>query len=189
MSAIGSSRRRALGRPLRQHCRPLGGSTDSRPAPGGSQKMGNQAQALFKESPRRTSTSTGLARHARHGLVLTTYRQFIQIIFESHAAGNIDLQVRSSLRGGSTSGRRSRRQHGRPHAVHRERLGADAALRRERQRSAKASGCRARVMAHRDRSGARPRGRHRRRSPGAVAADRSRPSCPSRPPPPDPVVP
>jgi phosphate transport system protein len=64
------------------------------------QKMGDQAQHLFKEA-----TEAYLANDATRAAALddmdsyldALQREFIQIIFESHAAGHIDLQVAVQL--------------------------------------------------------------------------------------------
>ena len=106
------------------------------------QKMGNQAQALFKESTEAYLNLDGPRAAALRDMdsyLDDLHRQFIQIIFESHAAGTIDLQVAVQL---AVVARFYERIG--DHAVNMgdrtqyivERLGTDAALRRERQRSA-----------------------------------------------------
>ena len=102
--------------------------------------MGDQAQQL---SPRRidayvdSDVATGVG-HRRHGLVLDgLQRQFVEAIFESHAAERIDLQVAVQL---ALVGpllrahRRPRREHRRAGAVHDHRLAARAQGRRARYR-------------------------------------------------------
>jgi phosphate transport system protein len=64
------------------------------------QKMGNQAQVLFKEATEAYLNLDGVRAAALHDMdayLDDLQRQFIQIIFESHAAGNIDLQVAVQL--------------------------------------------------------------------------------------------
>ena len=113
------------------------------------QKMGNQAPALFKEATEAYLNLDGPRAAALHDMdsyLDDLHRQFIQIIFESHAAGNIDLQVAVQL---AVVARFYERIG--DHAVNIgdrtqyivERVGPDAALRRERQRSAhRRSSCR-----------------------------------------------
>ena len=104
--------------------------------------MGNQAQALFKEATEAYLNLDGPRAAALRDMdsyLDDLHRQFIQIIFESHAAGNIDLQVAVQL---AVVARFYERIG--DHAVN---MGdrtqyivsgwvPDAALRRERQRSA-----------------------------------------------------
>ncbi len=62
--------------------------------------MGNQAQALFKEATEAYLNLDGPRAAALRDMdsyLDDLHRQFIQIIFESHAAGNIDLQVAVQL--------------------------------------------------------------------------------------------
>lgn len=64
------------------------------------QKMGDQAQVLFKEATEAYLNLDGPRAAALHDMdsyLDDLQRQFIQIIFESHAAGNIDLQVAVQL--------------------------------------------------------------------------------------------
>lgn len=64
------------------------------------QKMGNQAQVLFKEATEAYLNLDGVRAAALHDMdayLDDLHRQFIQVIFESHAAGNIDLQVAVQL--------------------------------------------------------------------------------------------
>ena len=64
------------------------------------QKMGAQAQVLFKEATEAYLNLDGTRAAALHDMdayLDDLHRQFIQIIFESHAAGNIDLQVAVQL--------------------------------------------------------------------------------------------
>ena len=64
------------------------------------QKMGDQAQVLFKEATEAYLNLDGVRAAALHDMdayLDDLHRQFIQIIFESHAAGNIDLQVAVQL--------------------------------------------------------------------------------------------
>jgi phosphate transport system protein len=64
------------------------------------QKMGGQAQVLFKEATEAYLNLDGVRAAALHDMdsyLDDLHRQFIQIIFESHAAGNIDLQVAVQL--------------------------------------------------------------------------------------------
>jgi phosphate transport system protein len=64
------------------------------------QKMGKQAQALFKESTEAYLNLDGPRATALRDMdsyLDDLHRQFIQIIFESHAKGNIDLQVAVQL--------------------------------------------------------------------------------------------
>ncbi len=64
------------------------------------QKMGNQAQALFKEATEAYLNFDGPRAAALRDMdtyLDDLHRQFIQIIFESHAAGTIDLQVAVQL--------------------------------------------------------------------------------------------
>jgi phosphate transport system protein len=64
------------------------------------QKMGNQAQALFKEATEAYLNLDGPRAAALHDMdayLDDLQRQFIQVIFESHAAGTIDLQVAVQL--------------------------------------------------------------------------------------------
>ncbi len=64
------------------------------------QKIGDQAQVLFKESTEAYLHLDGVRAAALHDMdayLDDLHRQFIQVIFESHAAGNIDLQVAVQL--------------------------------------------------------------------------------------------
>ena len=64
------------------------------------QKMGDQAQVLFKEATEAYLNLDGVRAAALHDIdayLDDLHRQFIQVIFESHAAGNIDLQVAVQL--------------------------------------------------------------------------------------------
>jgi phosphate transport system protein len=64
------------------------------------QKMGAQAQVLFKEATEayvNVDSVRAAALHDMDAYLDDVHRQFIQIIFESHAAGNIDLQVAVQL--------------------------------------------------------------------------------------------
>lgn len=64
------------------------------------QKMGNQAQVLFKEATEAYLNLDAVRAAALHDMdayLDDLHRQFIQIIFESHAAGHIDLQVAVQL--------------------------------------------------------------------------------------------
>jgi len=64
------------------------------------QKMGDQAKVLFKEATEAYMNLDGMRAAALHDMdayLDDLHRQFIQIIFESHAAGNIDLQVAVQL--------------------------------------------------------------------------------------------
>jgi len=64
------------------------------------QKMGDQAQVLFKEATEAYLNLDGVRAAALHDMdayLDDLHRQFIQVIFESHAAGNIDLQVAVQL--------------------------------------------------------------------------------------------
>ncbi len=64
------------------------------------QKMGDQAQVLFKEATEAYLNLDGPRAAALHDMdsyLDDLQRQFIQVIFESHAAGNIDLQVAVQL--------------------------------------------------------------------------------------------
>jgi phosphate transport system protein len=64
------------------------------------QKMGDQATVLFKEATEAYLNLDGLRAAALHdtdSYLDDLQRQFIQVIFESHAAGNIDLQVAVQL--------------------------------------------------------------------------------------------
>ena len=64
------------------------------------QKMGNQAQVLFKEATEAYLNLDGVRAAALHDMdayLDDLHRQFIQVIFESHAAGHIDLQVAVQL--------------------------------------------------------------------------------------------
>ena len=60
------------------------------------QKMGDQATVLFKEATEaylNLDSPRAAALHDMDSYLDDLQRQFIQVIFESHAAGNIDLQV------------------------------------------------------------------------------------------------
>jgi len=64
------------------------------------QKMGDQAQVLFKEATEAYLNLDGVRAAALHDMdayLDDLQRQFIQVIFESHAAGSIDLQVAVQL--------------------------------------------------------------------------------------------
>lgn len=64
------------------------------------QKMGDQAQVLFKEATEAYLNLDGPRAAALHDMdsyLDDLQRQFIQVIFESHASGNIDLQVAVQL--------------------------------------------------------------------------------------------
>jgi phosphate transport system protein len=64
------------------------------------QKMGDQAQVLFKEATEAYLNLDGPRAAGLHDMdsdLDDLQRQFIQIIFESHDAGNIDLQVAVQL--------------------------------------------------------------------------------------------
>ena len=64
------------------------------------QKMGDQAQVLFKEATEAYLNLDGVRAAALHDMdayLDDLHRQFIQVIFESHANGNIDLQVAVQL--------------------------------------------------------------------------------------------
>jgi phosphate transport system protein len=64
------------------------------------QKMGAQAQVLFKEATEAYLNLDGVRAAALHDMdayLDDLQRQFIQVIFESHAAGRIDLQVAVQL--------------------------------------------------------------------------------------------
>ena len=64
------------------------------------QKMGDQAQVLFKEATEAYLNLDGVRAAALHDMdayLDDLHRQFIQVIFESHAAGSIDLQVAVQL--------------------------------------------------------------------------------------------
>jgi phosphate transport system protein len=64
------------------------------------QKMGDQAQVLFKEATEAYLNLDGVRAAALHDMdayLDDLHRQFIQVIFESHAAGHIDLQVAVQL--------------------------------------------------------------------------------------------
>jgi len=64
------------------------------------QKMGDQAQVLFKEATEAYLQLDGVRAAALHDMdayLDDLHRQFIQVIFESHANGNIDLQVAVQL--------------------------------------------------------------------------------------------
>lgn len=64
------------------------------------QKIGDQAQVLFKEATEAYLNLDGVRAAALHDMdayLDDLHRQFIQVIFESHAAGNIDLQVAVQL--------------------------------------------------------------------------------------------
>jgi phosphate transport system protein len=64
------------------------------------QKMGDQAQVLFKEATEAYLNLDGVRAAALHDMdayLDDLHRQLIQAIFESHAAGNIDLQVAVQL--------------------------------------------------------------------------------------------
>lgn len=64
------------------------------------QKCGEQASVLFKgatEAYLHTDGPRAAALHDMDAYLDDLHRQFIQVIFESHAAGNIDLQVAVQL--------------------------------------------------------------------------------------------
>jgi phosphate transport system protein len=64
------------------------------------QKIGDQAQVLFKEATEAYLNLDGVRAAALHDMdayLDDLHRQLIQAIFESHAAGNIDLQVAVQL--------------------------------------------------------------------------------------------
>ena len=64
------------------------------------QKMGNQAQVLFKEATEAYLNLDAVRAAALHDMdayLDDLHRQFIQVIFESHAEGHIDLQVAVQL--------------------------------------------------------------------------------------------
>jgi phosphate transport system protein len=64
------------------------------------QKIGNQAQALFKEATEAYLNLDAVRAAALHDMdayLDDLHRQFIQVIFESHARGTIDLQVAVQL--------------------------------------------------------------------------------------------
>ena len=64
------------------------------------QKMGNQAQVLFKEATEAYLNLDAVRAAALHDMdayLDDLHRQFIQVIFESHAGGHIDLQVAVQL--------------------------------------------------------------------------------------------
>ena len=64
------------------------------------QKCGSQASLLFKEATEAYLNTDGARAAALHDMdayLDDLHRQFIQVIFESHAAGNIDLQVAVQL--------------------------------------------------------------------------------------------
>jgi phosphate transport system protein len=64
------------------------------------QKMGNQATLLFKEATEaylNTDATRAGALRDMDNYLDDLQRQFVQIIFESHAAGRIDLQVAVQL--------------------------------------------------------------------------------------------
>jgi phosphate transport system protein len=64
------------------------------------QKMGAQAQVLFKEATEAYLNLDGVRAAALHDMdayLDDLQRQFIGVIFESHAAGHIDLQVAVQL--------------------------------------------------------------------------------------------
>ena len=64
------------------------------------QKMGDQAQHLYKEATEAYLADDAVRAAAlddMDSLLDDLQRQFIQLIFESHAAGNIDLQVAVQL--------------------------------------------------------------------------------------------
>ena len=64
------------------------------------QKMGDQARQLFKEATESYMTSDATRAAALDDMdayLDDLQRQFIHAIFESHAAGNIDLQVAVQL--------------------------------------------------------------------------------------------
>lgn len=64
------------------------------------QKIGDQARVLFKEATEAYLHLDGVRAAALHDMdayLDDLHRQFIQVIFESHAAGNVDLQVAVQL--------------------------------------------------------------------------------------------
>ncbi len=64
------------------------------------QKMGTQAQVVFKEATEAYLNSDGVRAAALQDMdayLDALHRQFIQVIFESHASGTIDLQVAVQL--------------------------------------------------------------------------------------------
>ncbi len=64
------------------------------------QKCGSQASLLFKEATEAYLNTDGVRAAALQDMdtyLDDLHRQFIQVIFESHAAGNIDLQVAVQL--------------------------------------------------------------------------------------------
>ena len=64
------------------------------------QKTGNQAQVLFKEATEAYLNLDAVRAAALHDMdayLDDLHRQFIQVIFESHAEGHIDLQVAVQL--------------------------------------------------------------------------------------------
>lgn len=64
------------------------------------QKIGDQAQVLFKEATEAYLNLDGVRAAALHDMdayLDDLHRQLIQAIFESHAAGHIDLQVAVQL--------------------------------------------------------------------------------------------
>ena len=64
------------------------------------QKCGSQASLLFKEATEAYLNTDGARAAALHDMdayLDDLHRQFIQVIFESHAAGHIDLQVAVQL--------------------------------------------------------------------------------------------
>lgn len=64
------------------------------------QKCGSQASLLFKEATEAYLNRDAVRAAAIHDMdtyLDDLHRQFIQVIFESHAAGNIDLQVAVQL--------------------------------------------------------------------------------------------
>ncbi len=64
------------------------------------QKCGSQAALLFKEATEaylHTDGARAAALHDMDAYLDDLHRQFIQVIFESHADGNIDLQVAVQL--------------------------------------------------------------------------------------------
>jgi phosphate transport system protein len=64
------------------------------------QKIGDQAQVLFKEATEAYLNLDGMRAAALHDMdayLDDLHRQFIQVIFESHARGSIDLQVAVQL--------------------------------------------------------------------------------------------
>lgn len=64
------------------------------------QKIGDQARVVFKEATEAYLNLDGMRAAALHDMdayLDDLHRQFIQVIFESHAAGHIDLQVAVQL--------------------------------------------------------------------------------------------